>query len=68
MQVRKWLKIAATVPGFIGFAIGRTDFWKPLVGWQAKRATREARRHRGNSCGPVMRRNAFLKSNFKFGQ
>jgi myo-inositol catabolism protein IolC len=35
-KVRKWLKIAATVPGFIGFAIGRADFWKPLVGWQAK--------------------------------
>ena len=51
-KVRKWLKIAATVPGFIGFAVGRADFWKPLVGWQAKTATREdavnaiARRYR----------------------
>jgi myo-inositol catabolism protein IolC len=40
-KVRKWLKIAATVPGFIGFAVGRADFWKPIVEWQAKSATRE---------------------------
>jgi 5-dehydro-2-deoxygluconokinase len=52
-KVRKWLKIAATVPGFVGFAVGgRADFWKPLVRWQAKSATREdavneiARRYR----------------------
>jgi myo-inositol catabolism protein IolC len=30
------------VPGFIGFAVGRTDFWEPLVGWRAKKSTREA--------------------------
>ena len=24
------------VPGFIGFAVGRTDFWEPLVKWRAK--------------------------------
>jgi len=41
-KVREWLTIAATVPGFIGFAVGRTDFWEPLVGWRAKRTTREA--------------------------
>jgi myo-inositol catabolism protein IolC len=41
-QVREWLTIAATVPGFIGFAVGRTDFWEPLVGWRAKKTTREA--------------------------
>jgi myo-inositol catabolism protein IolC len=27
--------------GFIGFAVGRTDFWDPLVAWRAKKATRE---------------------------
>ena len=32
----------AGVPGFIGFAVGRTDFWEPLVGWLAKKITRDA--------------------------
>ena len=41
-KVREWLTTAATVPGFIGFAVGRTDFWEPLVGWRAKKSTREA--------------------------
>jgi 5-dehydro-2-deoxygluconokinase len=40
-KVREWLGIAAGVPGFIGFAVGRTDFWEPLVAWRAKKATRE---------------------------
>ena len=30
-KVHEWLGIAAGVPGFIGFAVGRTDFWEPLV-------------------------------------
>jgi len=41
-KVREWLTVAANVPGFIGFAVGRTDFWEPLVGWRAKKTTREA--------------------------
>jgi 5-dehydro-2-deoxygluconokinase len=41
-QVREWLKIAAGVRGYIGFAVGRTDFWEPLVGWLGKAITREA--------------------------
>jgi 5-dehydro-2-deoxygluconokinase len=41
-RVREWLTIAAPVPGFIGFAIGRTDFWEPLTEWRAKKITREA--------------------------
>ena len=41
-KVREWLTVAANVPGFIGFAVGRTDFWQPLVGWRAKQTTREA--------------------------
>ena len=40
-KVREWLGIAAQVPGFIGFAVGRTVFWDPLVAWRAKKATRE---------------------------
>ncbi|HME70049.1 MAG TPA: DUF2090 domain-containing protein [Myxococcota bacterium] len=41
-KVREWLAIAAGVPGFIGFAVGRTNFWEPLVRWRDKKATREA--------------------------
>jgi myo-inositol catabolism protein IolC len=41
-KVREWLTIAAAVPGFIGFAVGRTTFWDPLVDWRAKKTTREA--------------------------
>jgi hypothetical protein len=33
--------IAAGVPGFIGFAVGRTDFREPLVAWRAKKMMRE---------------------------
>jgi myo-inositol catabolism protein IolC len=40
-KVREWLGIAAGVPGFVGFAIGRTVFWDPLVAWRSKRATRD---------------------------
>lgn len=41
-KVRAWLTTAASVPGFIGFAVGRTTFWDALVEWRAKRCTREA--------------------------
>jgi myo-inositol catabolism protein IolC len=40
-KVHEWLTTAAAVPGFVGFAVGRTDFWDPLVGWLAKKITRE---------------------------
>jgi 5-dehydro-2-deoxygluconokinase len=40
-KVREWLAIASGVPGFIGFAVGRTSFWDPLVNWLAKKITRE---------------------------
>ena len=51
-KVREWLTTASAVPGFIGFAVGRTSFWEPLVEWRAKKITREgavaeiARRYR----------------------
>jgi len=32
------------VPGFIGFAVGRTDFWEPLCGWRSNRRPRAGRR------------------------
>jgi myo-inositol catabolism protein IolC len=41
-KVREWLGVAAHVPGFIGFAVGRTTFWDPLIDWRAKKITREA--------------------------
>jgi len=41
-KVREWLTMAASVPGFIGFAVGRTDFWEPLVGWRTQENSREA--------------------------
>jgi myo-inositol catabolism protein IolC len=40
-KVREWLSIAATVPGFVGFAVGRTVFWDPLIDWRASKITRE---------------------------
>ncbi len=51
-KVREWLTTAAAVPGFVGFAVGRTSFWDPLVDWRAKKITRNdtvseiARRYR----------------------
>jgi 5-dehydro-2-deoxygluconokinase len=41
-KVREWLTTAAAVPGFIGFAVGRTTFWDPLVDLRAKKTSREA--------------------------
>ena len=51
-KVQEWLLTASGVPGFIGFAVGRTSFWDALVDWRAKKITREeavdtiARRYR----------------------
>jgi myo-inositol catabolism protein IolC len=51
-KVHQWLTTAASVPGFIGFAVGRTVFWEPLVSLRDKKKTREeavaeiARRYR----------------------
>ncbi|HLJ96451.1 MAG TPA: DUF2090 domain-containing protein [Gemmataceae bacterium] len=41
-KVREWLQTAAHVPGFIGFAVGRTSFWDPLISWREKKTSREA--------------------------
>jgi myo-inositol catabolism protein IolC len=41
-KVREWLGTAAPVPGFIGFAVGRTTFWDPLVDMRAKKISRDA--------------------------
>jgi 5-dehydro-2-deoxygluconokinase len=41
-KVHEWLATAAAVKGFIGFAVGRTAFWEPLVDVRANKITREA--------------------------
>ncbi len=40
-KVVGWLEAAASVQGFIGFAVGRTTFWDPVADFVAKRVTRE---------------------------
>src|SRR5215469_16055157 len=40
-RVEQWLKTAASVAGFIGFAVGRTSFWQPLLDVEAKRISQE---------------------------
>lgn len=39
-QVEHWLMTAAAVQGFIGFAVGRTTFWDPLLAWRDQRSSR----------------------------
>jgi myo-inositol catabolism protein IolC len=41
-KVQHWLATAASTPGFIGFAVGRTVFWEPLVAMRDKKISREA--------------------------
>jgi myo-inositol catabolism protein IolC len=41
-KVQEWLTTASTVPGFTGFAVGRTSFWNPLIDWRSKKITRDA--------------------------
>jgi myo-inositol catabolism protein IolC len=40
-KVKSWLQIAASVDGFIGFAVGRTTFWNPIADLLARKVTRE---------------------------
>jgi myo-inositol catabolism protein IolC len=41
-KVRRWLRVAAGVQGFIGFAVGRTTFWDPLIQWLGGVISRDA--------------------------
>ncbi|MGO8948975.1 MAG: 2-deoxy-5-keto-D-gluconate 6-phosphate aldolase domain-containing protein [Ktedonobacterales bacterium] len=41
-RVRHWLLTAASVPGFIGFAVGRTCFWTAIVDFLANRLSPDA--------------------------
>lgn len=41
-HVHTWLATAASVPGFIGFAVGRTTFWDALIAFRDEKISREA--------------------------
>jgi myo-inositol catabolism protein IolC len=41
VKVANWLEIAASVTGFIGFAVGRTTFWDAIADLVARKSTRE---------------------------
>ena len=40
-MVQKWLAVGARIPGIIGFAVGRTIFWQPLVEYKAGTISRD---------------------------
>ncbi len=40
-KVVSWLETASSVPGFIGFAVGRTTFWDAVSDYVAGKATRQ---------------------------
>jgi myo-inositol catabolism protein IolC len=40
-RVVGWLETAASVPGFIGFAVGRTTFWDAVADYETRKATRQ---------------------------
>ncbi len=40
-KVRHWLKVAASVDGLVGFAVGRTVFWEPLKAVKEGRMDRD---------------------------
>jgi myo-inositol catabolism protein IolC len=41
-KVHEWIATAARVPGFIGYAVGRTCFWDPLMDWRSGKISRDA--------------------------
>ena len=43
-KVVHWLQTGAGVPGFVGFAVGRTIWWDPLEGWLAGESADDAAR------------------------
>ena len=40
-HVQKWLAVGAKIPGIIGFAVGRTIFWQPLVEFRSGQIKKE---------------------------
>jgi myo-inositol catabolism protein IolC len=45
-NIDRWIRVAAPVPGWTGFAIGRTIWWDPLHAHLHRRATTNETRHR----------------------
>ncbi len=41
-KVKEWLSVGAKIPGIIGFAVGRTIFWDPLVEYRAGKLDKKA--------------------------
>jgi len=41
-QVEKWLAVGSSIEGVIGFAIGRTVFWQPLLDYKIEKISRQA--------------------------
>lgn len=41
-NVLRWLRTAAGVPGFIGFAVGRTTWWDAMTAWRGKQISADA--------------------------
>jgi len=40
-KVIEWLKTAASVPGFIGYAVGRTTWWDAVKAWHEKKISED---------------------------
>src|SRR5919107_4677373 len=40
-DVLRWLRTAAGVPGFIGFAVGRTTWWDAMAAWRGEENSSE---------------------------
>jgi myo-inositol catabolism protein IolC len=40
-KVAQWLEVAGSVPGFLGFAVGRTTFWDAIADLRDNKATRD---------------------------
>ncbi len=58
-KVHEWLTVAAGVPGFIGFAVGRTVWWDALANWRAQKITKEA------AAGEIARRYGMFAATFE---
>lgn len=58
-QVKRWLVAGAKVPGVVGFAVGRTIFWDPLIEYKAGRISAE------DASGAIARRFGYFYDCFR---
>ena len=61
-KVGEWLTIASQVPGFVGFATGRTVFWQPLIDFRRHKITRN------QAVLDIARRYSEFVDTFQFGK